>query len=147
MVNFGGKLRKILLILFLSFLTPDGEAMEFRVADKADYKVSVAQTPAQLEQGLMFVRQMDDDVGMLFDLREEFENGLEVTMWMKNTYIPLDMLFLDCNKTIVDIYENAEPLSLRLIKSRVPCCYVVEVNGGQASKHHFAVGDKTFFNL
>lgn len=62
-------------------------------------------------------------------------------MWMKNTYIPLDMLFIGCDWKVVDIYENAKPLSLRRIGSSKPFCYVLEINGGNVLAAGIATGD------
>ena len=77
----------------------------------------------------MNVRSLSDNAGMLFDLRQY----PGASMWMKNTYIPLDMLFIGCDWKVVDIYENAKPLSLRRIGSSKPFCYVLEINGGNCN--------------
>ena len=91
----------------------DMQNMEIHIADKASYTVKAAKTAEELRTGLMNVRSLSDNAGMLFDLRQY----PGASMWMKNTYIPLDMLFIGCDWKVVDIYENAKPLSLRRIGS------------------------------
>jgi len=113
-------------------------ALEVHVADKTVYDVKIPKTQEEKEKGLMFVREMPQNQGMLFDLR-----GYPfAAMWMKNTYIPLDMLFIDCDFKVVDIYENAEPLSLKKISSNKSFCYVLEINGGETKKHNILIGDQ-----
>ncbi|MET0257246.1 MAG: DUF192 domain-containing protein [Methylobacterium sp.] len=99
--------------------------------------VEIADTPETREVGLMNRDQMDADGGMLFD----FGESREVTMWMKNTLIPLDMLFLDHRGLIVRVAANARPLSLSLIPSNAPVQYVLELNGGAAARYGAKVGD------
>ncbi len=111
--------------------------MEIHIADKVSYTVKAAKTAEELRTGLMNVRSLSDNAGMLFDLRQY----PGASMWMKNTYIPLDMLFIGCDWKVVDIYENAKPLSLRRIGSSKPFCYVLEINGGNASAAGIATGD------
>lgn len=125
--------------LFLFYLT-EVKAAELWVADKARYEVRVAQSEDELVKGLMFVKKLAFDEGMLFDLRAY--KGKKVTMWMKNTYIPLDMLFIDCGFRVVDIFHNAVPLSLERIGSREDFCYVLEINGGECKKQKIAIGDE-----
>lgn len=111
--------------------------MKIHIADKVSYTVKAAKTAEELRTGLMNVRNLSDNAGMLFDLRQY----PGASMWMKNTYIPLDMLFIGCDWKVVDIYENAKPLSLRRIGSSKPFCYVLEINGGNASAAGIATGD------
>jgi uncharacterized protein len=102
------------------------------------FQVEVARTPAERERGLMFRRFMPADRGMLFD----FDNEQTVMMWMKNTYIPLDMVFISRAGAVVNIAENTEPLSERIIPSVAPAYAVVELNGGVANKIGLKVGDR-----
>ena len=102
------------------------------------FTVEVAETPAQMEQGLMFRRTLADDAGMLFD----YKQPTLATMWMRNTLIPLDMLFVDAQGRIVNIYERAVPESDNVIAAAAPVRYVIELNGGTAARLGMAPGDK-----
>lgn len=102
------------------------------------FKIELALSDAQMEQGLMFRRSLAPDAGMLFD----FKAPVTVTMWMKNTLIPLDMLFLDEHGRIIDIHERAVPLSTDVIAPKGPARYVIEVNGGTAARLGIKPGDQ-----
>ena len=71
-----------------------------------------------------------------------FDETRNVTMWMKNTLIPLDMLFIDDSGKIVTIKTNAQPLSLDIIPSGRPVRYVLELNGGAAARYDVSIGDR-----
>ena len=101
------------------------------------FSVEIAATPATRERGLMNRRFMPMDRGMLF----EFERDGPVAFWMKNTYIPLDMIFLSRAGVVTNVVANAEPLSERVIPSGPPCAAVLEVNGGVAAAIGVKVGD------
>ena len=103
-----------------------------------DFTVEVAATADQRERGLMFRKTMAPDHGMIFD----FGNPRPVMMWMKNTPLPLDMLFIDAEGTVRHIKENAEPFSEAIIDSQGDVKYVVELNGGIAAKLGIAPGDR-----
>jgi uncharacterized membrane protein (UPF0127 family) len=114
------------------------EALEIVTADGShSFSVEVMRTPEQLAQGLMFRRYMPDDRGMLFDFKIE----QPVQFWMKNTYLPLDMIFISKAGKIVSIKENAEPLAEKLIPSGAPVVAVLEVNAGTAARIHAKAGD------
>lgn len=102
------------------------------------FSVEIAQTFAQRQQGLMFRKEMAENNGMLF-LFEEFQI---ITMWMKNTYIPLDILFLDQGGKIVHIAKSTVPESLDHIYAPVPSISVLEVNAGVTNRLKIKVGDK-----
>jgi len=102
------------------------------------FTIELALTGAQMEQGLMFRHSLAPDAGMLFD----FGAPANVTMWMKNTFIPLDMLFLDTSGRIIDIHERAVPESLDTIAAKGPARYVIEVNGGTAERLGIKIGDR-----
>jgi len=102
------------------------------------FQVEIAADEGSREKGLMNRRYMPADRGMLF----EFEREAPVAFWMKNTYIPLDMIFIGRNGAITHIAANAEPLSEAVIPSGGPCVAVLEVNGGVAAKIGLRVGDK-----
>jgi len=102
------------------------------------FQIEVADDNQERARGLMFRRKMASDQGMLFDFGAE----RQVSMWMKNTYIPLDMLFIRADGVIVTIAENTEPHSLKLIHSRVPVLAVLELNGGTAARVGIKKGDR-----
>jgi uncharacterized protein len=102
------------------------------------FSVEIADTDAQREKGLMFRKSLPEGQGMLFD----FHNEQEVSFWMQNTYIPLDMIFIRGDGTILRIAENTEPLSTRLVPSGGPVLAVLEVIGGTAHKLGIAAGDR-----
>jgi hypothetical protein len=102
------------------------------------FAVEVMRTPPQLEKGLMFRRFLPADRGMLFDFKVE----QPVMMWMKNTYIPLDMIFIGKSGRVVSIAADTEPLSEHIIPSGGPVLAVLEVNAGTAARIGLKVGDK-----
>jgi len=102
------------------------------------FQVEMAITPEEKERGLMFRRELADGHGMLFD----FFVDQDVAFWMKNTYIPLDMIFIRADGRILRIAENAQPLSERNIPSGGPVRAVLEVIGGTARRMGIAPGDR-----
>ena len=102
------------------------------------FSIELALTDAQMEQGLMYRRSMPANAGMLFD----FKTPTNVTMWMKNTVIPLDMLFLDPKGKVIDIHERAVPFSTDIIASKMPARYVIELNGGTVARLGIKTGDQ-----
>jgi len=102
------------------------------------FAIELALTDAQMEQGLMYRRSMAPNAGMLFD----FKQPTPVSMWMKNTVIPLDMLFLDTSGKVIDIHERAVPQSTDIIASAVPARYVIELNGGTVDRLGIKIGDQ-----
>jgi uncharacterized protein len=101
------------------------------------FDVWVADTPARAEQGLMFVSDLPENQGMVFPLSPP---RIE-RMWMKNTYIELDMLFVDPHGRIAKIISNARPLSLDTLGSDEAVSAVVELKGGAAARLSLGVGD------
>ncbi len=102
------------------------------------FQVEVMRTDEERGRGLMERRFMPADRGMLFDFHREEP----VAMWMKNTYIPLDMVFIRKDGTVQRIAERTEPLSERTIESGAPVLGVLELNGGAASQIGLKPGDK-----
>ncbi len=102
------------------------------------FAVEVMRTDAQRERGLMFRHFLPADRGMLFD----FDIEQPVMMWMKNTYIPLDMIFIGKSGRVVSIVANTEPLSEHIITSGAPVLAVLEVNAGTAAKIGLKTGDQ-----
>jgi len=99
--------------------------------------VEVADTPDLQMRGLMYRTHLDPDRGMIFFFDEEKDHSF----WMKNTVIPLDMVFISRQGQVVAIHAKAEPFSLKPIDPGVPSRAVLEVNGGFAEAHGLAVGD------
>lgn len=100
-------------------------------------QVEVADTPEEHEQGLMFRTSLPKNEGMLF----LFEKPRPVTMWMKNTPLSLDILFIGEGGSIVNIAEKAVPMSLTPIPAKEPVIAVLEINGGMAKRLGIAAGD------
>ena len=102
--------------------------------------VDVAATDPERQKGLMFVREpLGDQRGMLFVMDGEEDHGF----WMKNTYIPLDMLFLDASGTVAGMVENAEPHTTQSRRAGVPSRFVLEVDAGWARRHGVRAGTRT----
>lgn len=102
------------------------------------FRVELALTPAEQARGLMFRERMAGDAGMLF----VHPTPHVVTMWMKNTFIPLDMLFIDGAGSITHIAERTVPHSEAVISSGGPVIAVLELNAGTASRLKIRPGDK-----
>ncbi len=107
---------------------------------KAISKIDIEKADTEVDRqfGLMFRKSMPEDQGMLF----LFETSEQQSFWMRNTYIPLDIMFVDENGVITTIHENAKPQNDASLPSNGPAKYVVEVVGGYAQKHGIKVGDK-----
>lgn len=99
--------------------------------------VEVAADPASRERGLMFRQGLEEGRGMLFVFEEDEEHGF----WMKNTLIPLDMIFISAEGRVVGVVSRAEPLSLEM-RSGGRCRYVLEVPGGWAGARGVRAGDR-----
>lgn len=102
------------------------------------FSVEMATTEEEKTTGLMYRKELADGKGMLFDFSPE----QEVSMWMKNTYIPLDMIFIRADGRILRIAENTEPLSTKIIPSGGLAKGVLEVIGGTAQKYGIRPGDR-----
>jgi uncharacterized membrane protein (UPF0127 family) len=101
------------------------------------FNVEVVRTPAERERGLMDRRTMPQDRGMLFD----FQTEQPVIFWMKDTYIPLDMIFVAQNGRVVGIKHDAKPMDETLIPSGAPALGVIELNGGVTNTIGLKIGD------
>ena len=102
-----------------------------------EFAVEIAATPAQRATGLMHRRSMPQENGMLFD----FGRSQAVGMWMENTHIPLDMIFITEGGRVASIAENTVPFSRDVIDSGGPVRYVLEVNAGIAERLRLKPGD------
>jgi uncharacterized protein len=107
------------------------------------FKIEVAETPAQMTQGLMFRKSLAPDAGMLFD----YKQPTVATMWMRNTLIPLDMLFVDAQGQILNIHQRAVPQSLDVIAAAAPVRVVIELNGGTAERLGIEPGDQVIYPI
>ena len=105
---------------------------------KHTFNVELALTADQQAKGLMYRRTLAPDAGMLF----VYARPSPVTMWMKNTYIPLDMLFIGADGRILHMVERTVPLSTELIGSDKAIRAVLELNGGTASRLGIRTGDR-----
>jgi uncharacterized protein len=103
-----------------------------------NFKIWEADTPKREEQGMMFIREMDEHTGMLF----MFPENKPVSMWMKNTYVSLDLLFLNAQGKIDFIAEKATPRSEAIIGPPTPEFAVLELKGGACEHFGIQVGDK-----
>ncbi len=102
------------------------------------FNIEVAKTDYEIQTGLMYRDSMKDNQGMLF----VFNDVQPRSFYMKNTRIPLDLIFFDHNKRIVSFQENAKPMDERSLPSNTPAQFVLEVNAGTAQKLLLDVGDK-----
>ena len=107
-------------------------------ARKIKFDVELALNDAERSQGLMFRKKLEPYEGMLFDFCQE----APVSFWMKNTLIPLDMIFIAGDGTIRHVHSNATPLSTDTIPSEFPVRAVLEINGGSARLLGIKPGDK-----
>ena len=105
------------------------------------FDIYIANSSEQRSQGLMFIRSMGEYEGMLFI----YSQPAEISMWMKNTLIPLDMLFIDDQLKVATIHKDATPLSTDIISSGIAVNGVLELNGGSAEKFGIAPGDQIIF--
>lgn len=102
-----------------------------------NFKIWTADRPSRQEQGLMFVHDIDDHEGMMF----LFQPIRQISMWMKNTYLPLDLLFIDSTGRIDYIARRATPLSMDIISDPRPVAAVLELKGGIADSFGIQTGD------
>ncbi|MGR8949446.1 MAG: DUF192 domain-containing protein [Gammaproteobacteria bacterium] len=148
MVSRASRLVQWLVVMVLCGLLTDTLAEQqssqwcFVRADfsKICFDLEIADDPEKRGRGLMHRKFLAERSGMLFDFRELMSIG----MWMKNTFIPLDMLFLNAEREVVSIHRQAQPHSVDIIRSTEPVQYTVELNGGAVEKFGLAVGDRVF---
>lgn len=101
------------------------------------FTVEIVDTPETRAKGLMYRQELADDAGMLFDFKEE----RPVSFWMRNTYIPLDMLFIEADGTVLNIHVNARPHDTTSIPSAGPVQFVLEIPGGRSTELGIEAGD------
>ena len=133
----------ILNFFLISFYTFSNEKIEVSIYNKnITFNVEVAKTIEERRNGLMYRKKLLNNEGMLFI----FPREKIIQLWMKNTYIPLDVIFISENKVIVDIKKNMEKLSETIVKSKVKSRYALEFNAGLINKLDIKIGDKVLFN-
>ncbi|MDB4961797.1 MAG: hypothetical protein JWP01_1796 [Myxococcales bacterium] len=108
---------------------------------EATVTVEIVATEAKIQRGLMYREHLPPDDGMLFLMGYERDH----TFYMRNTLIPLDMIFITKDLTVAGFVERAEPRTEKLRSVGVPSLYVLEVNGGWAAAHKLAPGAKVKF--
>jgi uncharacterized protein len=142
-MRFGAIFCFAMLALFagLSFASAEGPLTPLTMQTKAGpvrFEVETAKTAEERQVGLMYRRALADDRGMLFD----FGSDTDVIMWMKNTFIPLDMVFIRSDGVVHRVESNTTPFSEALIPAGAPVRYVVELAAGVAAKRGIARGDR-----
>jgi hypothetical protein len=134
----------LMAVAFLAIATSGLHAASFQpleIVTKSGvqvFSVEMATTDEEKTTGLMYRKELADGKGMLFDFSPE----QQVSMWMKNTYISLDMIFIRADGRILRIAENTEPLSTRIIPSNGLAKAVLEVPAGTAQRYGIAAGDR-----
>src|SRR5215469_12441459 len=124
------------MVLLMLLVTACAGGPRVRISDangtsKAVVRVEIADTAAAREMGLMYRQHLGQDAGMLF----VFKQPQQLTFWMKNTEIPLDMIFAGADGTVAGIVANAEPFSERQLGVAGDSQYVLEVNSGFTQRH------------
>ena len=119
----------------ITIQTPSGQ--------QAVFSVDIADTPTEQQKGLMFVESMPDKEGMIF----LYPQQTQTFFWMKNTLIPLDMLFFDKDNELIHVEHSAVPHDEAPRGPQDPICSVVEINGGLAKKMNMTFGSKLITNL
>ena len=142
-------------LLSLALFTPPGHAqffdarpqtglaeeplvIETETGQRHEFTVEMAITPREQAVGMMFRRKAPRDRGMLFP----FEEPKIASFWMKNTIVPLDLIFIAADGTITDIHARAIPLSEDPLSSTVEVVAVLELAGGETDRRDIRVGDK-----
>ncbi len=115
--------------------------IQTREGREVSFQVEIADTPAKREMGLQYRRDLGDSDGMLFLFPVEQENAF----WMKNTPIPLDMIFIDAKRRIVGIVAETVPFSTEPRSVSAPSQFVLEIKGGLSRRHGFTAGDQVRF--
>lgn len=108
----------------LWLLSPEGDTLR-------QLQIELAESAEEIEYGMMYRKSMDPNTGMLFLMGDERPRSF----WMKNTYVPLDIIYINSANEVVSIQKNAEPLKTRSLPSEGPATYVLEVVGGFSDQY------------
>ena len=130
---------KYLLLLFTIFIS------YYCISTENVHKIygPVVRTNEELRNGLMYRKhKLRHNEGMLFVMRQNYDNSV----WMKNTYISLDIIFLDKSMKVVGYKTNTTPLSTKSIKINYPSSYILEINANSVNKLNINIGDRVQFN-
>lgn len=125
-------------VLLLAVSAQAKDALNTISAGSTTWSIELADDDDARQTGLMNRKSMAAESGMLF----RFERAEPIAMWMKNTFIPLDMVFMDDGGTITHIHYGAVPQSLDIISSRGPVRYVLEINAGEAKAYGLQTGQR-----
>ena len=106
-----------------------------------DLDLEIADSPAKIKQGLMFRTDLPENKGMLF----VYDKLANHSFWMKNTPLPLDMIFIDQHRKVVGFVEQATPFSTTSRRINNKSCYVIETNGGWVEKNNIKEGQQVIF--
>ena len=136
----------VLILLFFVLITVLNAQDTTNIIIKNNYKdvyfnVEIARKKIDRDKGLMFRKNLNLDKGMLFI----FPNESKVSMWMKNTLISLDIIFISKNYKIVDIINNAKAMSKEILTSKVKAKYALEINAGLVKKLNIKIGNNIYF--
>ena len=136
----------VLFFLFFVLITVLNAQETNNIIIKNNYKdvyfnVEIARKKIDRDKGLMFRKNLKLDKGMLFI----FPNESKVSMWMKNTLVPLDIIFISKNYKIVDIINNAKAMSKEILTSKVKAKYALEINAGLVKKLNIKIGNSIYF--
>jgi len=132
------------ILVWIFTALPDSRAAELQTLEIATrtgvhvFAIELAVTDEERARGLMFRKELPEGRGMLFD----FKRDQDISMWMENTFISLDMIFIRSDGRIARIAENTEPMSQRIISSGGPVRGVLEVAAGTARKLGISLGDR-----
>lgn len=133
----------LLLSLLLNALCNAGPQLFAASIERADgtaasFQLELAMRPAERRQGLMGRTALPAGQGMIFD----FGRDQPLVMWMKNTPLPLDMIFINANGAVVDLITHTTPMSETLLPARRPARYVIELNAGEAGRQAIVPGSR-----
>ena len=130
----------IVILIFISACNNENQNPQRELTPlsigKVEFLVETAQTGKELRDGLMFRKSMPKNQGMIFDMK----TPRVTSMWMKNTYIPLDIIFVNSQNKVSGFYENAQPFSETLMSSPKETIAVIELNAGMVKKHKIHKG-------
>ncbi|MGY5847949.1 DUF192 domain-containing protein [Salegentibacter sp. HM20] len=118
----------------LSLIKPTGDTVK-------QLDIEIADTPYERETGLMYRESMEDDQGMLFI----YNNAALRAFYMKNTYIPLDIIYFGSDSLAINFIKNAEPMDETALPSEGPAQFILEINGGLSDEWGLEPGDKIWF--